>query len=891
MSEKKPSAAEFALAQRDAENYFELQKNRGKILVNEGKISKEQYYEQIRKVGIETNVISPDQFQGGAPAVLEPILEIGLGTLGYIVGSGIGLTRGAPQLVGSAGFGVGSGIGQATFDAINKLTADEGQVVKPNNVILNDALKQAGIDASLSYGIDKTLLFGGKGVRLAKNVTVQQGKKAIDGLKSLRDKLTPEQQRKYIEKFSKGKTGQTEIGKKIASEKVRTQKIIDNRRKNQEAEGMTATRYQVLAGSGTIGEAKRGFSDATQIVPMASFYGAKSFQNTLDDALSSIQNPLVKGSGKNINDRAAFTNGDAFIKDIRGDYVRNPERIKSMEKAYDSLPMVTYANLIKISDDNFARYNKEYKDFEKLTKETDIRFDTTNIQKGILELNETLKKTLVEENMKYSSALPKFMKNLISTRTTPSRVTGTQVIPGKQEKPPTDLSGKQMLELYNETKNFNYDNKIYDLKGAALTRDLKSNRKAVESLRKQIVDEIESKDEIMSGTIKRANDIFKQNEQFLTDNELLLSLGKTLEGKSYNPLVYDGFRDEYRRLTGDTFKTIAGRGNLKNVSPQTVVSDFLQTTDGIAKLGIIMRDSAKLKLAERRKQAAKDGTIFIEESIPIRIMKPVLDENGAVTSMKPTTVNVSEVQKAEQEFGDLLLNQIEDVFDNTLLKTVRDDGRFDPDGFLNAIGYFPPNATKRAYYKELINQAKKTKDNSMSEIAKRDKNTKGVFLENVDYNRIVNFAEMFRGFQDKPGVSKFLLRRAPLALSSSVTVAKALPLAGAGLGAGIMGLPGFITTVGILNLFNKYISSPVGMSYWKSVRGDSSKLGEFLSAIYNDAFGQAAIRTSIDVGNIIRGLPRALLVSAGQDIPSDLTGGIVPEPVRTREQYYDTRID
>ena len=152
MSEKKPSAAELALAQRDAENYFELQKNRGKILVNEGKISKEQYYQQIRKIGIETNVISPDQFQGGLPAVAEPILEIGLGTLGYIVGAGIGLTRGAPQLYGSVGFGVASGLGQAGFDAINKLTADEGQVVKPNNAILNDALKQAGIDASLSYG-------------------------------------------------------------------------------------------------------------------------------------------------------------------------------------------------------------------------------------------------------------------------------------------------------------------------------------------------------------------------------------------------------------------------------------------------------------------------------------------------------------------------------------------------------------------------------------------------------------------------------------------------------------------------------------------------------------------------------------------------------------------
>ena len=49
---------------------------------------------------------------------------------------------------------------------------------------------------------------------------------------------------------------------------------------------------------GTIGEALRGFSDATQILPMASLEILKSFQNTLDDALSSIQNPLVKGSIK-----------------------------------------------------------------------------------------------------------------------------------------------------------------------------------------------------------------------------------------------------------------------------------------------------------------------------------------------------------------------------------------------------------------------------------------------------------------------------------------------------------------------------------------------------------------------------------------------------------------
>ena len=64
MSEElKPSAAEFALAKDMQKMILNLSKKSWQDFSKKGKISKEEYYEQIRKVGIESYVISPDQFQ------------------------------------------------------------------------------------------------------------------------------------------------------------------------------------------------------------------------------------------------------------------------------------------------------------------------------------------------------------------------------------------------------------------------------------------------------------------------------------------------------------------------------------------------------------------------------------------------------------------------------------------------------------------------------------------------------------------------------------------------------------------------------------------------------------------------------------------------------------
>jgi hypothetical protein len=874
---KAPSGGEFIEARRNAEAYFQDTKNRGKILVNAGRLSKEDYYKKIRKVGIETGVISPDEFPGGAPEWLEPALEIGLGITGYVVGAAQGLRKGAPLAGGAAGYGAGAGLGQASFDAINKLTADEGQVVKPNNVILKDALQQAGIDAGLSYGIDKVVLPGlGKTFQVAKNVSIGAKNKAVKGLQAFRNRLSPEEQKKFVDKFGKGKTSETEIGKSYAKSKEESQSIINANRAQLESEGLTPTRYQVLSGSGTIGQVLRGASDASQIIPGASFYGKKSYQNTVDDTLASLQNPIISGSNKNLNDRAAFASGNAFIKDIKGDYVRNPAKLEAIEKSYESLPITAYSNLIKISDDNIARYRKDYKEFDTGLKETKTKFTTDLIQEDIVKFNTLLKSALGEkETVAFSKELPSMMRKIISPTKTPAKFkfgVDAGKVPETITPPLSELSGKDILLFKTQLRELRNNRKVFETREAGLSSSEKLLASALSKIEGNVVKSIETKQPELAAKFTRANSIFKENNQFLADNEGLLAFGKTLDGKDYNPFVYDGFKDEFRELTGTEFKTILGRGLGKEITAQQVVKDFLTKPEGIGKLKNIMNKSAKIKMAERKKEAIKQGLKFEEKNIQIQVIEPIV-KNGKIIEQKVVTKKVSEVEKADQEFGELLINEIEDTFDSTLLLGLRESGSFNPDSFLRKIGasYSEGALSKKRYYKELIKQAQKTTDVA----------TGGKFLENITYDRLVSFGKMFKGFQDEPGVSKFLLRRAPLALSSGVTLSKVLPIAGAGAGGALLGVGGFIATMGIINLFNKFISQPLGKSYWQSVKGDKNKLGEFLKAIYSDVIGQDAIRYQFQVSNLLRQLPRGLAV-----------GALQPDAApRTREQYYNPGLE
>ena len=158
-----------------------------------------------------------------------------------------------------------------------------------------------------------------------------------------------------------------------------------------------------------------------------------------------------------------------------------------------------------------------------------------------------------------------------------------------------------------------------------------------------------------------------------------------------------------------------------------------------------------------QKEKKLQGKNFVEKDLDITVLKPILDDKGNVIRQEVSVVKGSEVDKANQEFGELVINEIEDLFDSTLLTNLRKEGSYNPESLIAKI------TSKKDYYKELLKQGQLTPDLSREG---------GKFLENITYDRLVAFGNMFKGFADEPGVSKFLLRRAPLALSSGVTLSK-----------------------------------------------------------------------------------------------------------------------
>ena len=137
--------------------------------------------------------------------------------------------------------------------------------------------------------------------------------------------------------------------------------------------------------------------------------GGATLHTSIDEASANNNTDYIKVTDNGSNEECTVRLGDvdtpdsgnAFIKDIKGDYVRNPAKLEAIEKSYESLPITAYSNLIKISDDNIARYRKDYKEFDTGLKETKTKFTTDLIQEDIVKFNTLLKSALGEKETVY----------------------------------------------------------------------------------------------------------------------------------------------------------------------------------------------------------------------------------------------------------------------------------------------------------------------------------------------------------------------------------------------------------------------------------------------------------------------------------------------------------
>ena len=141
---------------QEIKNLFDAHKITGARLLQEGRISTEEYYKNTRDAGIKLGIIGEDEYPNDLPGWLQPTLEISGAVVGGIAGALV--TR---SLSGeSVGAGLGSAGGRAVYEMILDFTAPEGLPQKDFEDVAEEALKEGALVGGLTYGIGSAIKYG-----------------------------------------------------------------------------------------------------------------------------------------------------------------------------------------------------------------------------------------------------------------------------------------------------------------------------------------------------------------------------------------------------------------------------------------------------------------------------------------------------------------------------------------------------------------------------------------------------------------------------------------------------------------------------------------------------------------------------------------------------------
>jgi len=857
--------ADVVDARIGAEKYFNLKKKQGISLVRRGELSKKDYYKRIREVGIKTKIIEPDEYPGVLPDELETVAELLFGIPAYMAG----FAAGGPA-TGAVGFGGGSATGQVLFDTANKIFADEDEITKPGNQIAVDALKQFGVDATLSYGIDRVVVPVVKGgYKIVKGTPAAVVNKANNVFGKLKN-MSTEEKKAYIKRFG----GTSEEIKAL-------------NRKTLSDEGLTATKYQESVGAGGLGQTLTGLAKATSVVPGANISipgiskgGVAAFKQQEDDLMLSLASKIDTETAKKLGvtipksaERDPLVR-DRFARNAYGEYEKKELLMKTYDDAgnvvgnvltKDKIPFHLVNNLDNLAASNRAQYQSLYKlgnkglvDWNKpiakggLGQEVHFTLkdlpnpslpngEASGVLSAIKKLNQSL---LVEGETGIAKELPSFLKKYAAPTTVPFKYTGKTAEKQTTLSVPTEITGESMAKLkqaISDEKQLGYYSKSSD----SLKRHETLIAHYLPIIEREMMKTINITTPNIGRQFAKASKVYSDTRKLLDANGELISYSRTLDAKSYNAQVYDDILADWSKTTGvKDIPTFLGRGLEKNKPDASeVFSHYVKSAEGIEKLKYLMVGGVK---------------------------DPKLKLQG------------------EQEFANLMYSQVENLFDKTLITALKARGVFDTSKLLKSIGHGPEGkiADKQAFEKLLKETQNLPLIKKLNKTLKPEEQIS--HMQNITYDRVVGFAKAIDGFQPSPEISKFLIRRTALAMSSGARISNMLPLAGTGAavaGTGLIGgVGGLVFTMGILNLFNAYMRLPVSKSLFAAVREGKKPVSEFINGMFNSPQGKKAIAASNMLGSILRytgtGARQGTLVGMGQENP------IMDAPDQNNYEYY-----
>ena len=777
---------------------FETLKIQGTSLVKKGDITNEQYYKKIREKAIEYGIISEDEYPGYMPSYMEDVFRIG----GNIVG-GVGAAR--KGFVGySASVGAGGAMGQGIFDAMNVYLTKKympGVETKPIEEISQDIANTFLVDTVLTGAIDK-------GIEGAKFI----GKKIKSGVSGLSDSALKKIDKKInaSDKINKGKQSYKE---KIRQEdeviKELEQELID--------QGISPTRYMVY-GARSFGEALRGYSDALGVLPIIGRDSKIAFKNTLKELFLSATEGVEKNA---IKQRSGFFNPDAFRIE-KNQIVRNP---KVSDQFIKDMPMTILRNVQHQAAKKAVEVDKLYtKFYDDLRSAKDPRtgkklqfgkYETVvleetgeriSLAQAAKQINDDLREDLGQTNLKFSPFLPKDIKNLIPVTKQQEYYTGLKA-GVKTIAPKNNLSAQELADLDIRLRNLKNRIGAYERSGLPLEDRMRSDD--IIKIRNIIKQLIAKKDaEVGTGLSKLridADEKYKLKERFLDNNKGAINFSNYIEAGVDN--IDDAVRLE---------KLAAQPDNLGNK---------LQVKNGrISIAGRQYKGKAQMDGAEMLDYYLNSNGSQGIKSLS-RIMN-VTDETGKVIQVNP-------------EFKRLMLNEFENMFDDTMFKSLREKGVFES--------------------KEIRKRLGLSFEKGSTEIKER---TKAMIKEaelNFTLKDLDKFTKYLDGFQPDPSVSKFLMRRFALSSASGLSLNSLIPIAGTATAGTALGGP--LVGIGLMMMFNRFIAGKFGKGKFAKVdsKGGFSK---FFSEMFNttkdfaDNINNQGLRRlgsfGQNVGNIIK---------------------------------------
>lgn len=145
-------------------DFFNAYKSQGSLLLQKGKITEEQYFQQVRNMGIKIGLIGPDEYPDGINEYVKPAMSITGATIGGIIGAGLAPATGGMSLLlaSSIGAGVGAGTSELAYGALQELSAPEAMPLREMEDLALDAVGEAATVGVLSVGIGHAINKAGK---------------------------------------------------------------------------------------------------------------------------------------------------------------------------------------------------------------------------------------------------------------------------------------------------------------------------------------------------------------------------------------------------------------------------------------------------------------------------------------------------------------------------------------------------------------------------------------------------------------------------------------------------------------------------------------------------------------------------------------------------------